>query len=335
MGFIVTPRQLNQRAELYHQLASLTAAGVGLIQAAELLIHNPPAHSFRRILKIFHQKLQEGAVPSEALSALGSWMPEFDLALINAGEKTGRLDVCFRLLSDYYRERAELVRNVISDLAYPVLVLHFALLIFPTEDLVRLVWRGDVWGFLGSKLLLFGPAYAVILLLVYASQARHGEAWRAQLERLLAPVPVLGKARRQLALARLAAALEAAISAGVSIIEGWTLAASASGSPALRRAVEGWSRKLKDGATPGELVKETRSFPDVFSSLYYTGEVSGQLDTTLQRLHHYYREESSRQLHLLAKYFPRLVYLIIMLFIAYRIISFYQGYFSNLNEIMK
>jgi type II secretory pathway component PulF len=59
-------------------------------------------------------------------------------------------------------------------------------------------------------------------------------------ERTLRWVPILGKARQDLALARLAAALEALLNAGVPIIGAWELAATASGSPALRRTVLTW-----------------------------------------------------------------------------------------------
>jgi len=71
---------------------------------------------------------------------------------------------------------------------------------------------------------------------VYATQSKHGEGWRAVIEALLTIGSRPGHRRRDLALARLAAALEALISAGVNIFQAWDLAASASGSPALRRA---------------------------------------------------------------------------------------------------
>ena len=96
---------------------------------------------------------------------------------------------------------------------------------------------------------------------------------------------VLGTARQDLALARLAAALEALLNAGVPIIGAWELAATASGSPALRRSVEGWRPRLEQGSTPAELISESGQFPSVFSSLYHTGEISGQLDQTLNRIH--------------------------------------------------
>jgi type II secretory pathway component PulF len=153
------------------------------------------------------------------------------------------------------------------------------------------------------------------------------------MERLLAIVPFWGAARRALALARLSAALEGLLSAGVNIVEAWPLAAVASGSPQLRRTVDSWGPMLEAGKTPAELVTESRHFPDLFSSQYAAGEVSGQLDENLERLRDYYQAEGSRKLELLAQWTPRIVYFAIMLGIAYKVIQFWVGYFGRISEI--
>ena len=215
-------------------------AGVSLVSALDLLRGSPPSRSYIKPVQSLLDQLQQGASLTDAMLSLGrGWLPAFDLALIEAGEASGRLDVCFQLLADYYQERARLVRQVLSDLAYPALV-RMAVLIFPLQWLSRLVWQGDVVGFVLIKGAVLIPFYSVILLLLYAVQGRHGEWWRAWIERLLRMVPVLGAARFNLALARLSAALEGLINAGISIVEAWPLAAAASGSPSLCRTVVRW-----------------------------------------------------------------------------------------------
>jgi type II secretory pathway component PulF len=154
------------------------------------------------------------------------------------------------------------------------------------------------------------------------------------LERLFHPIPVLGTARRELALGRLAAALEALLNAGVPIIGAWELAATASGSPALRRSVVSWRPQLDGGSTPSELVSSSELFPSVFANLYHTGEISGQLDQTLMRLHLLYEEEGLRRMRIVATWTPRLIYFGIMLFCAFKIITFYLGYFNQLQNVM-
>ncbi len=326
MPLLITPRQLTQRAEFYHQLAQLTAAGIGVIPTLERLQRQPPARSYREPIQRILDQLESGCTLTESLERGTPWLPLFDTALLQAGEMSGRLDACFRLLSDYYTDRARTARQVISDLLYPVFLFHFFVLI---NTGLLFLWSRNWLGFLLGVLI---PVYGVVALLIYAGQNRHGEKWRAFVERMLHPVPVLGTGRRYLAVARLAAALEALISAGVTIIEAWQLAAAASGSPALRSSVQAWKPLLNSGQTPADVISDSSSFPELFVNQYCTGEISGKLDETLRRLHKYYQEEGTRKLHLVARWVPIFIYLIIAGIIATFIIRFYMGYFQQIRD---
>lgn len=333
MPLILTPGQFNHRAEFYHQLSQLTAAGVGVVQALEQLKRNPPSASYRRPIGRFLDELANGRTLSESLKQDG-WLPAFDTALLEAGERSGRLDGCFRLLADYYHDRARVAKQVIAQLVYPVGLVHFAAFIF----LIVLPFANSQfnsslpWLFLRAGLIL-SPLYVATGLMIYALQSKHGESWRALIESCLRPVPLLGAARHYLALSRLAAALEALISAGVTVVEAWDLAAVASGSPAFRHAVATWKPQLATGQTPAELVRASRLFPETFANLYASGEVSGKLDETLRRLYTYYQEEGTYKLHTFATWTPRLIYLVIVLCIAYFILQFYLGYFNQISNI--
>jgi type II secretory pathway component PulF len=239
------------------------------------------------------------------------------------------MDQCLRLLADHYAGRAALARELLTQLAYPAFLFHFAIFILPFPALFT---TGNVPRYLMQTFGVLLPVYVVVFLLVLAGQSRHGQSWRQFIEELLHLVPVLGKARRELALARFAAALEALLSAGVTMIEAWQLAGAASGSPALKRLVANWLPPLRAGNTPGELMTATRFFPNLFSGQYATAEISGQLDTTLHRLAHYYREEGTRKLRAVAQWTPRIIYLGVMGMIAYKVINFYVGYFKMVQD---
>jgi type II secretory pathway component PulF len=329
MPLIITPAQLECRAELYHQLAILIAAGMTIRQGLEQLKQHPPSRSLQPAIARWLDHLNDGCTVTEAVRKMGRWMPSFDLALVEAGEQSGRLDACFKLLSLYYQERAQMARQVISDLLYPLFILHFAVVLFPFIEWFK---TGNLFRFLATILGVLVPLYAGAFLLLLACQGRHGEGWRALIERLLHPIPFLGTARRNLALARLAAALEALLNAGVSILAGWDLAATASGSPALHRIVRSWKDPLEHGSTPSELVSSSPAFPDVFRNLYHTGEISGTLDESLKRLHKFYQEEGSRKMRMVAQWTPRLVYFGILIYVALRIIAFYTGYFREIDN---
>ncbi len=247
MSLIITPGQLSQRADFYHQLGQLTGAGLGLIRALEQLQRNPPAPSYRKPIAQALAELAGGCTLADALERVEHWLPALDKALLQAGEQSGRLEASFQLLTDYY-------------------------------------------------------------------------------------IPVLGTARHYLALSRLAAALEALLNAGVTIVEAWEMAATASGSPALNRAVRAWRPLVDAGQTPAEVVRASPRFPELFANQYATGEISGRLDDTLRRLRLYYEEEGSRKLHAVAQWTPRAVYLLVVLLIAYQIIHFYLGYFGQIRD---
>jgi type II secretory pathway component PulF len=331
MPLIVTPGQLTQRAEFYHQLGQLTSAGLGVTRALDQLQRSPPGPSYRVPIQRALEELANGCTLTDAFQCAGDWLPAFDLALLQAGEQSGRLEASFRMLTDYYRARARMGSQVIGDLAYPAFLLHFAVFIFPFANFFL---TGNWLAYLGQTFGILLPIYVVVGLLIYAAQSGHGEVWRARMETLVRRIPVLGTARWYLALSRLAAALEALLGAGITIVEAWEMAAGACGSPALRRAVLGWRPLVNAGRTPAEVVRACPLFPDTFASQYATGEVSGQLEDTLRRLRTYYEEEGTRKLHAVAQWTPRAMYLGIVLLIAYRVVTFYVGYFGRIGEAL-
>jgi len=331
MSLFILPRHFSNRAELYHQFSRLTSAGIGIPQAVEIQHRSPPSRSFRLPLSIVLTRIAEGATFSEAVRSTGSWLPSFDAALLHAGEQSGRLPHCFDLLATHYERNAALLKKTLTSLFYPALLFHMAILIAPLPELVR-TW--DVVAYLAKTVGIFVPVYAIAIFIVLVLQGQHGEKWRRIVEAVLQRVPLLGKARKNLALARLAAALEALIAAGVNIIEAWELAGAASGSSNLQEVISRWKPRLRDGATPAELAQGSRAFPELFANLYSTGEITGSLDVTLQRLHRLYQDEGERQLQLLADWTPKVVYFGVVILVAWQVIRFWTGYFNQINEIL-
>lgn len=335
MALITTPGQLKQQGEFYHQLASMTRAGVTIVQAVDILRRNPPNRKLRRIAEGVSEAVLRGATFTEAMKSTGRSLPEFDIALIEAGETSGRLAECFKLLGDFYVERGQLISKVISALIYPVFLFHFAVLIFPTSLLAEFVWQGKSEKFLLNKLQILLPVYAGALVLIWCFKAERSRKWRRIIEQILHAIPMVSSTQRDLALARLCAALEALINAGVTIIEAWDIAARASGSQRIQRAVAEAKPSLENGVTPSEAISAQRVYPDLFTSSYRTGEVSGQLDDALRRLYRHYLESATTGLQRLAAWTPKIIYFGVMLAIAYQIIKFWTGYFDQIDQLTK
>jgi type IV pilus assembly protein PilC len=330
---IFTPRQLSRRAELYSQLGSMITAGVPLIRALEMTANNSGQASRKAISSILGH-LNNGLTFSDSMQRVHGWMPEFDKALLTAGEHSGRLDQSFKLLGYHYATRASIMRETISRLMLPMTNLHVFLLIFPLAFLFNLVlgimntdYKQCV-PFIVEKILAYGLLWTFILLLILGFQGKHNERWRSFVESFTQIFPVLGKALKFLVLGRLTAALEALVSSGVSVVHAWPLAAAASGSVRLKREVAKWESELQRGTTPSELVNASHYFPEMFKNVYHSGEISGKLEESLARLHGYFQEEGFHSMRTFSGVFSGTIYGMVALLIAYNVVKFWVRYYG-------
>jgi type II secretory pathway component PulF len=328
---VLTPGHLSRRADFYHQLGQLTGAGLGILQALEHQLRAPSDPGMRDAIGRTLQQLAAGSTLGEAFRAAGSEIPQFDAALVEAAERSGRLPAVFEMLSAHYLARSQMLKQTLSGLAYPVLVLHLAAVV---AGLLGVVGGGSLGGAALRFLLLVGPGYLLAGVVIYGSRAGHGEAWKASVERLLAGVPWLGAARRDLALSRLAAALESLLAAGINVLEAWDMAAKVAGSPRLQAEVAGWQTRLKAGATPAEVLAQTPAFPELFANLYRTGEVSGKLEETLGRLQALYFEQGMSRLKAFVEWLPRIIFAAAALVAGYVVVRFWLGYFQSISETL-
>ena len=331
---------MKARAELYHQLSSMIAAGVPLIQALEMSANNSALRTSRKFILDLVQHLKNGLSFSDAMLHIHGWLPDFDTALLSAGEQSGKLDFSFKALGDYYAARVQIIRETISNLAVAALNLHVFFLVFPLGLLIALAMGimnnnyAMCIPFIIEKIVVYGSLWAIIIFFIFACQGKRGERWRAFLEYLYQVVPLLRTALKYLALYRLATALDAMVNSGLSIVKSWPMAAAASGSPHLKKQISGWKTEFESGLTAAELVRQENYFPEMFANLYHTGEISGHLDDTLKRLQIYYHEEGFRLLRLFARIVSRVIYFLIAFLIAYNIIGFYLGYFHGIGNLI-
>jgi type IV pilus assembly protein PilC len=334
MSFIVTPGQINRRAQLYEQLASMITAGVPLLKTLEMAGQNNSLRASKKTIRSLIVHLQEGYTFSDSMAKVQGWLPEFDIALLSAGEKSGRLNVSFKLLGRYYTSRAKIIRDTISNLLVTVMTLNVFLLVFPLGLLIAFAMGimdnnfAQCVPFIIEKIGVFGALYGSVLFLLFACQGNRGEKWRATVEHFTRLIPMLRTALKYLALARLASALDALTNAGVSTIKSWELASAASGSPHLKREIAKWIPQVETGLTPADMVNQIHYFPEMFSNLYSSGEISGKLDETLARLQIYYEEEGFNTLRLFTRILNGTIYGIVVLMVALNIIRFWTNYYS-------
>lgn len=336
MPLIVTPRQLNRRAQLYYQLAGMIESGVPVMKALDMASRHPEMRNSRKTVDGLMQSMESGLTFTESMTHVHGWMPEFDVALLTVGEQAGRLDQSLRTLANFYEIRAKIIHDTIAGLIVTISTLHVFILVFPISYLQMLA-QGAFYGdyrhcvpFFVEKAAVFGALYFTVFFFIFACQGQRGKGWRSVVETIFNWVPILRTARKYLALSRLAAALGASTRSGVSIVSGWELASAAGGSPRLQRIITDWQPYINSGSTHGELINQDGYFPEMFGNFYFTGEQSGRLDEALDKLQIYYQEEGFRLLRWFTKVLNAIIYGAIAALVAWSVVHFYIGYFNGI-----
>ena len=105
------------------QLASLLKSGVPLLRALEVLGRQTRQSAFAAIITDIAGNLRNGRAFSACLQEYPQAFPGLYVALVRAGEESGRIKELLASLTVYYRKQEEISRKVRGALTYPAFML--------------------------------------------------------------------------------------------------------------------------------------------------------------------------------------------------------------------
>jgi type IV pilus assembly protein PilC len=295
--------------DVFYHLSITLGAGVPILQSLEGL-QESGEHPLAVELAEIQRKVQGGSSLSDALAAHPQYFPSLAIALVRAGEGTGRLAPLLADLVSYLEWREQLRRQIRSATTYPVLLVVatiglcgvmgffvvprfsgiFAELgveipapmraILTVRDLVVTMWPV----LLGMGLLGAG-ALAISL---------RRESARAFLDGILLRTPVLGHLLLCLDLSRFCHNLSVLYGAGLPVMAGLDFTASIVQNRAVRVAIRRAGERLEGGATLENALRPEGVFPAMVLRMLNVGESTGQLDQALDHVSAYYDREVPR-----------------------------------------
>lgn len=116
------------RTLLIRQLASLLQAGLPQEQALSVLLSQADTKAAQHMLGAVRSCVMGGGSLSQALAQQSATFAAEMVAMVGAGEQSGKLPVVLENWADYLESRAALRQQVVSSLAYPAIVAVVALL---------------------------------------------------------------------------------------------------------------------------------------------------------------------------------------------------------------
>lgn len=278
--------------------------------------------------------LTQGVSLSSALANRQEFFPKLSLAVVQAGERGGRLDEAFQRLAKHYDNLVQFRNRFLTSIAWPVFELVAAIVIlglliliigfiYDMNGLPPVDWFGLGFGTRGNfviyVLLVLMAAAAITTLIVGTSRG-----WFGTLPmRIARRLPLVGPTIEALALSRFAWTASIAENAGMEAGETMTLALRSTQNFFYERLIPEVVGGVRAGGQYYEVLERTSAFPKEFLLLVENGEISGQMAESMDRASHQFQELAETNL----KYISTIGFVLMLSFVgivmAFTIISLY------------
>lgn len=320
-----------QKQSFYHSLGQLLRSGVAFPAALDNLGRTARG-ALREFIRRLRKSVEGGQTVGEAFERARPTVTELETGIVSAVERTGRLEHGMAQLSSYFATLDRARTGIIRRSAYPIFVLHFGVFAL---GLPTLLFGGGVQGYLqqtGGILVIF---YLLAVLIASAAPLLGDLAATSSVaDAILRRVPLWGKIRRSFALSRFCATYEMQLDAGVNVIDALAAAARASRSGAIRANVEAALPEVRAGAQVGPLLGRGGAFPEEMIHALCVGEESGELSAELERMAVDYQSEAVGALDVFAEWVPKLLYVGVLIYIGFGIISGYQHIWQQYQKVL-
>jgi len=294
-------------------LSSLLAAGVSLSRALVILYSEASTPAAAAKWREIHDLVIDGMPLAEAMAKSPDVFPRVYVAMVQAGETGGFLDVVLAQIADFQSREKELRSKVTSAMLYPTILLVLALgvltflLVFFIPSFQKLFQ-----GFGGSLPMLtqiiigashIVRSYGLCVVAGLATGAFMVRNWfaseegRRVWEGMMLRLPMVGPLVAEFAMARFCRMLGTLLGAGVPLVQGLNVARKSIGNQILVDAVSTSIEKDQEGERLGQSLAKCRGlFPSSVLEMISVAEESGRLDTELVRVANVTEGDLDRQL---------------------------------------
>jgi general secretion pathway protein F len=279
------------------QLATLLRSGVPLVEALSALIEQVENPMLGSALTNIRDKVNEGTSFADALRAHPAIFEDLYVNMVAAGETSGTLDMVLERLAEHLDAASRLRSKVGAALAYPAFMLIFGVGVISLLMLVVVPKMTSIFdGFDATlpwytRLLIFvsetlGNFWWLILALIIGAVVavrrwRSTEQGRANWDKRLLKMPMIGSLVLMIAVARFSRTLGTLLSSGVPVLTALDITRNVLGNVELMRVVEDARGAIREGESIAAPLKRSGAFPPIVTHMIAIGERSGQLEQML------------------------------------------------------
>jgi type II secretory pathway component PulF len=282
-------------------LSSLLAAGVPLSRALVILHKEASAPVAKAKWKEVHDLVVDGIPLADAMAKSPDTFPRVYVAMVEAGEAGGFLDVVLAQIAEFQSREKDLKSKVMTAMLYPCILFGLALVVLTVLLVFFIPKFQKVFASIHGSLplitqIIIGASHVVRSygIFVAAGLIAIGflvrtwfvsEKGRRTWEGLVLQSPLVGPLIAQFAMARFCRMLGTLLGAGVPLVQGLNVARRSIGNQILVDAVGRSIERVQQGGRLGQSLGECKSlFSGSTLEMISVAEESGKLDGELVRI---------------------------------------------------
>jgi type IV pilus assembly protein PilC len=332
------------------QLATMISSGMTLLRAFYVLEEQCENPLLRDTLAAVREDIEAGISFSEALAKHPKVFSPLYVAMVRAGEAGGVLEQSLERIADQLEKDDSLRRQVKSAMAYPTVVLTFALaVLLGLIAFIVPVFVGVFKDFGGELPLITkftvnlskvvtGQWYILLALAiggVIGFRKWRKSSWgRPQWDRLRLRIPFkIGVTVQKIALARWSRTFSALYSAGVPIMQAIEVTGQTAGNTMVEDAMGDVIESVKSGGSIAAPLKEAPIFPPMVAQMIAVGEETGNLDTMLTKVADFYEDEVAAAIKALTSILEPVMIVLVGGIVGFIVVAMYMPMFKVYDAI--
>ena len=284
-----------------------------LSRALVILCKEASAPAAQAKWKEIYNLVVDGMSLADAMAKSPETFPRVYVAMVEAGEAGGFLDVVLAQIADFQTREKELKSKVSTAMIYPCILLGLALIVLVVLLVFFIPKFQKVFASVHGSLPLITQivigmsqvirSYGLLVLVGLAGLGFLVYSWfvsekgKRIWEGLVLRSPMVGPLISQFAMARFCRMLGTLIGAGVPLVQGLNVARRSIGNQILVDAVAQAIERVQQGGRLGQSLASCRTlFPGSVLEMISVAEESGKLDTELVRISVVTESDLDRQL---------------------------------------
>jgi type IV pilus assembly protein PilC len=325
-------------------------AGLNVVTALTVLEEQTEDKKLAVVISEIRGDVEAGLLLSQALARHPNIFSRLYVAMVEAGEAAGVLDVVLDRVAYQIEKETKIRRRVKSAMMYPLMVMSFATLVLIGMLMFLVPVFVGVFSQLGgdlpmlTKVVLAGsnalkgyfyvifPAWGALIFGFFrykktASGRRRWDAFRMK-------VPLgIGKVILKVGMARFSRTLATLVAAGVDIIRSLEITGQTSGNSLIEDATATVRERVHQGVPIAVPLADSAIFPPMVAHMVRVGEETGELEKMLEKIADFYEDEVDSSIATLTSVIEPLMMIGVGIMVGVIIISMYLPMFKLLTLI--